>query len=105
MQKFGHSERSEEPAVCLQFPGLGPSPESKQYNNDAKNADQKLWCAWNQDNHRKKPTSMSINALKQMESTENKLRIQCPDENAKNSKDDGDHLTDQDRTDAGRFLP
>src|ERR1022692_392215 len=57
-----------------------------QYSNHAKGADQKLWCAWNQDNHRKRPTRTSIKALKQIDRIENELRIQCSDENARNSK-------------------
>jgi hypothetical protein len=50
----------------------------RQYNNEAKNADQKLWRFRNQENQKKKPTKKSINPLKQIETTENKLRAQCP---------------------------
>src|ERR1039458_4183030 len=64
----------------------GGRQKPEQYNNHTKNTDQKLWCFWNQDNHRKRPISSSINALKQIDSTENKPRIQCPGENARNSK-------------------
>ena len=62
--------------------GKGGQIKPKQYNNHAKDADQKLWWVRNQDSQKKSPTRRSINPLKQMDSTENTLRTECPGENA-----------------------